>query len=453
MIGPKEVRERALKWWPEVLRAALTKEDLFPRALPRIGKVTAVKTPEDAARVAAEHAALLPGDGKHYVLEWRAVTTRRFGEQRFVDRIVIPDLRAYLRLTGKELEYGDFLGAERMIRSDQPALKGWLRNNVLDVLTYSDQWPYLLMVVDYFRHRHVRDRYYVRELPIPVPTKFIETHRVVLTSLLEALGLGLTAEERAARGVGMGVRDFARRYGVRTIQPLVRVRLLGGKRGPLEVSSPAAPSPSGGWGARAAGNNAPPLKLDRIPWEELRDISLPLDDFARLAPPAKRIIVLENKASFANLETFLTLPDLEDTAAIFGSGFRAGLLSEATWLHDVELLYWGDLDAHGLQIVNQLRGYFPHLRTLLMDRRTLDIHRDYWVEAAPSTAVELPHLTEGELALYDYLNDGRIRLEQERIGVAAVRAAFIDYHPNTPPPAPPFLTPTPAPTPPPPPPK
>ncbi|MEO0734335.1 MAG: Wadjet anti-phage system protein JetD domain-containing protein [Bacteroidota bacterium] len=56
---------------------------------------------------------------------------------------------------------------------------------------------------------------------------------------------------------------------------------------------------------------------------------------------------------------FLSLPDLWATAGLFGSGFQAGNLRAATWLQDTELPYWGDLDTHGLQIVNQLRGTFP----------------------------------------------------------------------------------------------
>lgn len=36
----------------------------------------------------------------------------------------------------------------------------------------------------------------------------------------------------------------------------------------------------------------------------------------------------------------------------------------------------------------------------------------------------LPHLHPEELALYDYLNDARIRLEQERVPQALVRGAL-----------------------------
>ena len=391
MIGPAEIKERALRWWPEVLRAAVSGEVFFPRDIPRIGKVTSVKSPAEAERVRGEHEALRPGEGKWFVLAWREVDSRRFGRQRFVERIVVPDLERYLSLTGRGLEYGDFLGAIRLITTHNASLRSWLPDNVLEVLQYTGEWPYLLAVVDYFAALPERHRYYIRELPVAVPTKFIEGRKKVLTSLLEHLGLGLSAEERAERGVGLGVKDFERRYGLKTAQPLVRVRLLD----------------------RA---------MARVQWNGLTDLSLPLDDFCRLdLPGIRRVIVLENKASYSNLETFLTLPEMTGTAAVFGSGFAAGRLAGAGWLHDVELLYWGDLDAHGLQIVNQLRGHFPGLRTFLMDRATLEAHREYWVEATPSSAVALPHLTAEELALYDYLNDARVRLEQERISVGYVR--------------------------------
>ncbi len=103
-----------------------------------------------------------------------------------------------------------------------------------------------------------------------------------------------------------------------------------------------------------------------------------------------------------------------------------GSLKSATWLHEVELLYWGDLDAHGFQIVNQFRASFPHLKTFLMDRATLEAFAEYWVEASPSKVMELTHLTAEELALYDYLNDARVRLEQERVPLEMVRSALKD---------------------------
>ncbi len=74
-----------------------------------------------------------------------------------------------------------------------------------------------------------------------------------------------------------------------------------------------------------------------------------------------------------------------------------GKLQCVEWLRETELLYWGDLDAAGFQIVNQLRGYFPNLQTFLMDKATLNALPDYHVDAPRSPVARLENLTEEEL--------------------------------------------------------
>lgn len=59
---------------------------------------------------------------------------------------------------------------------------------------------------------------------------------------------------------------------------------------------------------------------------------------------------------------------------IFGAGYGFDNLAEARWLGMLEIHYWGDIDTHGFAILNQLRKYFPHAQSLLMDRETLLAH-------------------------------------------------------------------------------
>jgi hypothetical protein len=388
MITPQEVKARAEKWWPEFLVAYLVGENVFPRDIPRIGKTGRAKTLKDFDRIRTEQQALLPGDHKLYQLYWREVNSRSLGSNRLVDRICVEDWQQYLRLVDKQGAFADFSGASAYLRDHFPKLEEWMRDNVLEVLRYADEWPNLMLVLEYFRDDHERDRHYIREVPVAVPTKFIETHKKVLGSLLDTV-LPTEAIDDGHRGV----KGFERRYGLKYRQPLVRLRLL---------DKDVAVNYFNG----------------------VNDLSLPLDAFAGLELPIRRVIILENKTNYTNLMNFLTLPQLAGTAGIFGSGFHAGSLKAAAWLHDVEMLYWGDLDAHGWQIVNQLRSHFPHLKTILMDRATLDALAEYQVEATPSTAMELPHLTAAELTLYDYLNDARVRLEQERVPVSMVLEAL-----------------------------
>ena len=388
MIGPAEIAARAARWWPEVLRAHLTGENIFPRDVPRIGKVTSRTSLADFDRIGAEQRALVTTAPGKFSLHWEEIATRALGSNRFITRISVDDLTSYLRLTGKSQAYETFKTLWARTQVQCPMVMPWVTTNPEKLLEYSDVWSDLLKVVTYFNEKHVRDKFYIRELPISVPTKFVESHRAILAELLDA-----TLSPELIDDTHRGVAGFEARYGLLGREPLVRMRLL--DRSMAEA-----------W------------------FNGVDDVSMPLPRFRALHLRPRRVIILENKTNYGSMMNFLTLPHCGGTVAIFGSGFAVGKLQHVEWLRETELLYWGDLDAAGFQIVNQLRGYFPNLQTFLMDKATLNALPDYHVDGPKSPVAHLEYLTEEELALYDYLNSAGLRLEQERVPLAMVRRAL-----------------------------
>ena len=79
----------------------------------------------------------------------------------------------------------------------------------------------------------------------------------------------------------------------------------------------------------------------------------------------------------------------------------------------MQFFYWGDLDAHGFQILNQFRTYFPKTAAVMMDEETLLSFK--CAKGQPTPIQNLQRLTESELKLYIYLRQNNIRLEQEKI--------------------------------------
>ena len=100
-------------------------------------------------------------------------------------------------------------------------------------------------------------------------------------------------------------------------------------------------------------------------------------------------------------------------------------------MDDKEVVYWGDLDTHGFDILDRLRTRFPTVRSILMDEATLLGHRGQWVEEPSPTNRALAHLTGPEKALYgDLVEDRfgtRIRLEQERVRFSLVERALAPW--------------------------
>ncbi len=87
----------------------------------------------------------------------------------------------------------------------------------------------------------------------------------------------------------------------------------------------------------------------------------------------------------------------------------------------------GDIDTHGFAILDQLRGYFLHAASFLMDRETLLARRSHWGEEPEPARHDLSRLTPEEglsMTTSDSIGSSPgQRLEQERVGVRLVERA------------------------------
>lgn len=366
-ITPDAIGERAQRFYLPYLRAWVCGEPFFPQSFP-VGKLpTEYGALREAVRRLQAGERAVAGAG--YTLEMRTQQTHRYGAQSLPTRVVFATARDLLAEVGKADEFAAFTRDVALIREQLPALEDWLRARPQQVLAFAGVWPELCRVCLYFQAHPLPQRY-IRELPIAVHTKFIEEHVGILRELLDAL---LPPE-----AVNSSVTPFEKRYGLRYDEPLIRLRVL----------------------------DSALCERYRLPCS---DLSTPLSQFAALRLGHPRCIVTENKL------TFLTLPDLPGTIAIFGRGFQVELLGEIDWLRSCPVYYWGDLDAQGFQILSQVRARLPQVRSVMMDRETLDAFRAFAVQGHPAPLVELPHLTAAEQAMYTLLAQQQLRLEQERI--------------------------------------
>jgi hypothetical protein len=155
--------------------------------------------------------------------------------------------------------------------------------------------------------------------------------------------------------------------------------------------------------------------------------SITLGDAVTPAYPPRVAVIAENK------DTAVLFPDLPEAIAVEGNGFAgAALLPRVPWLAEVpDLVYWGDMDAAGYEIVDRLRGNGLPVRTILMDFDAYTAYERYgaWTDdrgqpLPRSPRKELAFLTQAERQVYDAVTDPAWqrtrRVEQERIplGVA-----------------------------------
>jgi hypothetical protein len=123
-----------------------------------------------------------------------------------------------------------------------------------------------------------------------------------------------------------------------------------------------------------------------------------------------------------NEMTFLTLPQIPRTIAILGSGDAVSHLRLISWLKQMRLLYWGDMDTHGFEALSFLRSHHQHAESIMMDVEAYTQFRQFAVQASAYASRAELHLSEVERALFNTLGDEGRLLEQERITLTYAKA-------------------------------
>ena len=131
-----------------------------------------------------------------------------------------------------------------------------------------------------------------------------------------------------------------------------------------------------------------------------RRLCLEIDDAAGANPAFEQVLIVENHT------TFLALPELPGTFAVWGEGYRADeLVAALPWLAQRRVFYWGDLDSHGFRILDRIRGALPGVRSVLMDSETARMHLELAVEEPTATAFTPAQLTDDEALALELLRD------------------------------------------------
>jgi hypothetical protein len=370
MITPDEVLKRAKRKYRDVLRTWLAGNAFIPIEYP-VGSLSKNLT-ERRSQIELLREQSKAARGTGYSLEWVTIEKREMGKQTSPRRVTIETLDDYLALVSQQAAFDHFVDDVHVIRQHFPALESWMRKYPQLILEHHGKWNDLLTVCSFFV-QHPRPNVYIRELPIPIHTKFIEANTRILRDLLDEL--------LPPDSIDLEAAEFSKRFGLKDKSPLVRVRLLDGQ-------------------------------LDQQYGVKLDDMLLPVGQLAHLLADhvqPETVIIVEN------LTNFLTLPLFPNSIGLFGGGFAVHLLRDVGWLNQCSIVYWGDIDAHGFQILSDLRGLFLHTQSVMMDWDTLQDNIDYAVVGNTLRSEQYDYLTEAETAVARHVAKQNVRLEQEHI--------------------------------------
>ena len=373
MISYDEIKSKVKRWWDDgsFLQSSLKKIPFSKREVPKIGLDNIKNIHENAGAVFKSQDELIKNaketKGYGYTIEWQEKNYKNIGNNKFIKRITIDTEADFLKLINKEKEFKRFKERVKYLEVELPELRSWMEENPLLVINNDEKWEDLVKVLRYFKHEHIPNKYYLRELPVSVHTKFIENNSTVLKSLLDFI----IPNKINAR------KFFNERYSIKDKEKLIRVRIL----------------------------------CDGIMKEfNYSDFSVRLSDFISNEILAENVVITENELNF------LTLPKKENTIALWsGGGFQVSHLANIAWLRSKRIFYWGDIDAAGFAILSQIRTYYPSVKSILMDKITFDNYYDNGKTDKLISAKQLGGLDAAEIEFFNYLNENKLRLEQEKI--------------------------------------
>jgi hypothetical protein len=383
-----QIKITLVKKWDSgiFLRNVIESSDLFPFRIPLRGPAPRELSSQfDLARAWVQQFRNDDNSIQLFRVERQEINNRILGTNWLPVAVVFDTNENLLRYINRWSEYKLFTKYAQEILEVLPELKEWILKHPLTLLEHASEVKRLVRIAAWMKATP-RPAIYIRQISLPdIDTKFIETHKKLLTEWFDIILDPSIVDNNAT-----GVRGFEQRYGFLEKPVQVRFRILDKK----------------------------------CYIQGLSDLALRADEFCALNLDIDTVFVTENDING------LAFPTVDRSMIIFGRGYGFEYLQNAHWLHDKEILYWGDIDTHGFAILSQFRKLFPSVKSFLMDRDTLLTYRQYWVkELTPSTAT-LDNLTEEETSLYNDLKSNAlgesVRLEQEFIQFDYVKRQLVE---------------------------
>lgn len=370
LIDPEGVRERLRKAYRSRRRRWLEGTGTWPLSIP-LGIPTERQARDHLAEVQTWQSRWHTWRGEGEIV-WVGRQWSGLGEQKLPERVLLHTPMQVAVWLGEAERWQRAAERYVLMTARWPLLAGTLPGYYDVIADYLEDDFQRLFAMLTWLGAHPDSGLYIRQLPVAgVDTKWLEVRKPLITRLLRAIHVDRSDSA-----------DFYEVTGIRREPVLMRMRLL----------DPSVRRLAGGVG----------------------DITAPVEEIAKLHLPLRCIYIVEN------LQTGLAFEELPGAAVFMRLGYAVDLFGEIEWLGDLPCHYWGDLDTHGFAILNRLRHYLPHAKSLFMDEETLLAHRSLWgQEYAPVGSAELPLLGKEEQLMFEGLRGNRwgvrVRLEQERI--------------------------------------
>ena len=359
------------KRYPAYLRDIVAERPFQPILL-RGGKDYPENTVELHRMIALYQLHLKKDDQPGWEITWKDWTSKKFGLQRWPEKVTVVCEEDFLHLIKKTHEVSVFRSVLQKLVGWRPGMRSWLEGNSAKVLELRHAWDELMPVVDYLLLNDVRG-HYIRSIPLPVHTKFLQKHARNLLSIIRHLGperLLLEIDSSATLESALGMRTKSELFTIRWLDTALADRYTLG----------------------------------------LQVLGLPVDVLRAVEWDCSECWIVENETNL------YLLPERKQACAVFGRGMAVELLRDISIFRNIRLCYWGDLDEKGFFMLARMRIHYPHVRSFCMDEDTLRLHQNEIQELSDAYKLkQVQGLTDDEATAFELLRQRKGRLEQERI--------------------------------------
>ena len=388
MVSPEEIKIKAARKYKDFLRYEIDllfgkpEESFFPLTI----RADTGNVNDDLLQRQKDLQSLIAKSknktGSGYTLELETVQSRRNGEQTSISRILFETKDDFLSFINENKSYKRFYNAIELVKESHllsnEKICEWSKSQLNDLLSEpesSHYWSDICLCAEWL-NKNQDSKLYIREIPLPVHTKFIEQNEKIIQSLTDKAGSPLSFEET---------------FGLRTESDFVRFRSLS--------------------------TNA----LFPFSAINLSECQITIENFKKLddsfLSQIKNIFIVENKM------VYLTFPQVPNSICIWGQGYKVNTLNSIDWFNSKNIYYFGDLDEHGFDILSSYRRYYSNIQSFCMNQSDWINHLQYAVEGKKLDGNQIPqNLTKAEKETFQIIRTSKNnRLEQERISISYIQ--------------------------------
>lgn len=391
MVSPEEIKTKAARKYKDFLRYEIDllfgkpEESFFPLTI----RADTGNVNDDLLQRQKDLQSLIAKSknktGSGYALELETVQSRRNGEQTSISRILFETKDDFLSFINENKSYKRFYNAIELVKESHllsnEKICEWSKSHLNDLQSEpesSHYWSDICLCAEWL-NKNQDSKLYIREIPLPVHTKFIEQNSKLIQSLTEKSD---------------STHSFEETFGLKTKPCSVRFRSLSEK-----VSLPFSTT-------------------------NLSECQIPIKDFECLdkefSDQINNIFIVENEM------VYLTFPKVPNSICIWGHGYTVNSLNNVEWFNSKRIYYFGDLDEHGFDILSSYRRFYPNTQSFCMNSKTWNKYQEFAVEGNALDGNKVPeNLINDEKAVFMTLHNSlKNRIEQERISVEYIKEAI-----------------------------